>query len=580
MESEPLMPSNDVAQKESFRTRSRSWFIPASLLILFLVTAAAFFLATAPKKKLDRVVAIDLPQPPRGGVLRFPLLDNAPISTLDPARAEWGAEIMLIQQIYDGLTALDEQLNVVPALAQYWEISHDGKTYTFELRPDAVFHNGRPVTAEDCVYSFQRLLTAGFNTNNYHYFSRIEGAREFREGLAGSVSGLRALDEQTFQIRFTSPFVPALSVMSMYCSKILPKKELLEEGDDFFQAPVGTGPFRFSHWIGRDEDPAVPIYRGIPQALRLEANRNYFGQVPYLDATVIRSMWNARGVEGKPLGEMFDFLLAESYYEWLPVETEQLLALYYLILPIKVPPYDDARVRRAVSYALNKRSFLDSNPFTAGAPAASGIVPPGIPGFLRVESMYEHHLEKAKELLAEAGYPSGKGLPPLELPVYRYDEPAVARRQCLIGCLASVGLKIVETPVKRMPSPGDPEFEGRPILYEQGWIADFPDPDNFLRPLFYSTSPINQSGYSNPDVDRLLDRAWTETSYSTRNKIYGKVEKILLKDSPIIPLHYGKSRYVIRPNVKGLSISPMGITYIKLNRVWISKKEEAAETDL
>ena len=138
--------------------------------------------------------------------------------------------------------AFDQHLNIVPALARYWDISPDGKTYTFELHPEARFHNGEPVTAEDCVFSFERLLTPGLNETNYHYFTRIVGAQDFREGKAKTVAGLRAIDERTFQIRFTTPFVPALSVLSMYSSKILPKKEVLKRGERFFKEPIGAGP--------------------------------------------------------------------------------------------------------------------------------------------------------------------------------------------------------------------------------------------------------------------------------------------------------------------------------------------------
>jgi peptide/nickel transport system substrate-binding protein/oligopeptide transport system substrate-binding protein len=537
-----------------------------------LVTATAFFVATGKRQPRQAAVAENGPTPVRGGILHIPL--EGSIWTLDPARAERTTEIGVIEQIFDGLTAFDENLNVVPALARYWEISHEGKVYTFELRPDARFHNGRPVTAEDCVYSFQRLVTPGLNMNNYHYYSRIEGAREFREGLAKNVSGLRALDEKTFQIRFSSPFVPALSVLSMYSSKILPKHELLEKGGEFFMAPVGTGPFRFSRWIGRDEDPTVPFFKGVPQALRLEANRNYFGNEAYLDAVAFRYI-------DTPLHERFDLIpyIVGNHLGWSPIEADKLLMVSYFILPNEVEPYNDPRVRRALSYAMDKRRFVDSSLDTTGAPTADGIVPPGIPGFLPAESTYKRNLERAKRLLAEAGYPNGRGLPPLELPVYEGDMASVASRQCLKGCFAEIGLKIKEIRARRFVTGRDPELERNPIIYRSGWIADFPDPDNFLRPLFHSTSPANLSGYNNPEVDRLLDQAWTETSYSARNKLYHKIETIVLQDSPIIPLYYGKRRYLVRPNVRGLRISPMGLPYVKLNRVWLSEDEGEPTVD-
>ncbi len=573
MEDNSLTPP-DVDFKDSGNRRSHIWIIPGALLVLCLATGAAFFLAAKNRTTIP-ISAADQPQPVRGGVFRFPIWER-PIQTLDPARATTAGEIMLIQQIYDGLTAFDQHLNIVPALAQYWEISPDGKTYSFELRPDARFHNGEPVTAEDCVFSFERLLTAGLNDANFQYFTRIVGAEDFRAGRAKSVAGLRAIDERTFQIRFTTPFVPALSVLGMYSSKILPKKELLAKGDDFFNAPIGTGPFRFSHWISQEEDPAIPVVRGVPQGIRLEANAHHFEGRPYLDGVTFRAIFNApKAQEDKPLNELVDCIEThvEEYYDWVRVETDKLLALNYYILPSNVPPYDDARIRRAINFALDKRSLLDTSPFTAGTPAATGIVPPGIPGFLPMEAPYKHNIERAKRLLAQAGYPEGKGLPPLEVIVFGRDPLSEARQECLADCMSSINLKVKPFKVKRVLSMDDAALKERPILVFRGWVADFPDPDNFLRVLFHSTSPMNRSGYRNAEVDRLLDLAWSETSYKERNDIYRRIEKMILHDSPIIPLDYDRSRFLVRPNVKGFTLSPMGYSYIKMNKIWLDQPE-------
>ncbi len=579
LESKPREASSHTSKtqqtKPSIWAAFVSWLVPGGLLILCLLTASAFFLATT-KAKFSYPAQTDLnPQSTRGGIFRFPLL--TPIMTLDPARASQ-PEIILIQQIFDGLTAFDEQLNIVPALAQYWEISPDGKTYTFELRPDALFHNGRSVTAEDCVFSFKRLITPGLNQDNYPYFSRIEGAEDFHEGRTDSVSGLLALDKHRFQIRFTTPFIPALSVLSMYCSKILPKKELLEMGDEFFTSPIGTGPFRFSRWIGPDEDPGVPVYDGVPLALRLEANGHYFFGAPSLDGLLFRAVWNSRGVEDEqPIHERFDCIpiYVDKYIDWTPVQTDKLLLLHYFIIPNEAPPYDNPRVRRALNYAMDKRSLLDSSPVTMRTTIATGIVPPGIPGFLPIETSYQLNLKRARRLLIEAGYPEGRGLPPLEIPFYE-QEMSETLRQSLIGCMANIGVKVRPVKFKRIIDANDPLFKGRAMLFGKGWNADFPDPDNFMRPLFHSASPVNYSGYNNPDVDRLLEQAWSESSYLTRNRMYHRIEKLVFHDSPVIPLDYGRLLFHVRPNVRGFSLSPMGDSYIKMNKIWLAGDEDEA----
>jgi peptide/nickel transport system substrate-binding protein/oligopeptide transport system substrate-binding protein len=561
----------------------RAFLIPAALLVLFLVTALATRLVKEEALRADLAKSGDREgRPTQGGVFRYPLL--YPIHTLDPAQAVYQTDVMLVQQLYDGLTAFDKHLNVAPALAKFWEISPDGRTYTFELRSDARFHNGRRVVAEDCVFSFERLLTRGLNEHNYHYFSRIEGAEAFHEGRARRVSGLEAIGETTFRIRFVTPFVPALSVLSMYSSKILPKREVLDSGDLFFEAPIGTGAFQFSRWIEPAEDPGVPLLKGVRQGIRLEANPQYFEGRPNLDAVTFRAIWNSKDHEGeaRPLHEVADCLdtnEVERYLDWVSVEADRLLALRYLYFRNHVPAYDDPRVRRALNLALDRRSFLDAGGITAGIPAATGVVPPGIPGFIPKETTPGQNLEKARELLAEAGYPGGKGLPPLLLPVLREGEgmypreaASHARDGCLVACLSKVGVEVRRVEVDRVVAVDDPAFRNRAVLLDRTWNADFPDPDNFLRPLFHSRGYMNTFGYSSPEVDRLLDQVWSETSYSARNKLYHYIEELILQDAPIIPTDYGRLRYLVRPNVRGFYLTPLGAPYIKLKDVWLAEE--------
>jgi peptide/nickel transport system substrate-binding protein/oligopeptide transport system substrate-binding protein len=567
----------------------RAFLVPGILLVLFLLTAFATKLVKEDVLLSSAGARDELgARPAQGGVFRYPLLGR--IRTLDPAQAVFQMDAMLVQQMYDGLTAFDDHLNVVPALAKFWEISADGKTYTFELREDARFHNGRPVSAEDCVFSFERLLTKGLNEHNYHYFSRIEGAEAFRQGLADRVSGLEAVDDHTFRLRFVTPFVPALSVLSMYSSKILPKQELLAAGPRFFEAPIGTGAFQFARWIEPSEDPGVPRVDGVWQGIRLEANHQYFDGRPHLDAVTFRSIVNSKDMDGepRPLHEVADCLdtrEVERYLDWVPVEVARLLAIRYLYFPNYVPPYDDPRVRRAINLALDKRSFLDAHRITAGIPAATGVVPPGIPGFIPQGSHTGQNLELARKLLAEAGFPGGKGLPPLELPVIRggmYPREAAgnARDGCLVYCLSEVGVEVRLVEVGRLVDFDDPQYRNRAMLRDNTWYADFPDPDNFLRPLFHSQGYMNTFGYSNPEVDRLLDQVWSETSYTARNKLYHRIEAIIIEEAPIIATDYGRLRYLLRPNVRGFEVTPLGAPYIKLKDVWFAEEGVASEVEL
>ncbi|HJS72654.1 MAG TPA: hypothetical protein VJ921_00095, partial [Vicinamibacteria bacterium] len=190
-----------------------------------------------------------------------------------------------------------------------------------------------------------------------------------------------------------------------------------------------------------------------------------------------------------------------------------------------------------------------------------------------------------KALLAEAGYPGGKGLPPLELPVVRngvYPREAAsnARDRCLIACLGSVGVNVKLLEVQRYLRADDPVFREHAILDDNTWYADFPDPDNFLRPLFHSKGYLNTFGYKNPVVDRLLDQVWSETSYSTRNKLYHKIESMVLEDAPIIPTDYGRLRYLLRRNVRGFYLTPLGAPYIQMKDIWFQEEGAATGVEL
>ena len=579
---EPLSRSGAMGRKSA-------WLIPGGLLCLFVVTAFAGRLIKKETLRANIRGAENLVEDPvQGGVFRYPLLEN--MRMLDPAKAIFSTDVMLVQQLYDGLTAFDEHLNVVPALAKFWEISPDGKTYTFELREDARFHNGRKVTAEDCVFSFERLLIRGLNDHNYSYFSRIEGAEDFRAGRARHVKGLEALGDSEFRITFVTPFVPALSVLSMYSSKILPKEELLDRGDGFFKAPIGTGAFQFSRWIEPSEDAGIPMLNGIYQGIRLEANLQYFEGRPHLDAVVFRAISNARDYGGvsRPFIQVADCLETNwvvSYADWIAVEAERFLALRYLYLPNHVPPFDNPKVRLAINYALDKRSFLDAHKVTAGSTAASSVVPPGIPGFIPKESHYDRDLVKARELMAEAGYPGGEGLPPLLLPVlpknmYSSDPGSLARDSCLVSCLKEVGVEVNLVERDGLVDFEAPRFRDQAILRYSVWFADFPDPDNFLRPLFHSQGPMNTFGYKNRQVDKLLDQVWSETSYTKRNELYHKIEEIVLLDSPIIPTDYGRLRFLLRPNVRGFKLTPLGTPYIQMKDIWLAKEGRETEVEL
>ena len=326
------------------------------------------------------------------------------------------------------------------------------------------------------------------------------------------------------------------------------------------------------------------------QGIRFEENSQYFEGRPHLDAIVFRAIWNSPEyeVEARPLHEVADCLETnevEHYADWISVEADRFLALRYLYFPNRVPPYDNPKVRLAINLALDKQSFLDTHRVTAGIPAATGVVPPGIPGFIPKASHHGQNLDKARELLREAGYPNGEGLPPLELPVwpeslYVRDPSLVARDSCLVACLSKVGVRVHLVETEQFIKFDAPELKDRAVLRVNTWFADFPDPDNFLRPLFHSDGALNEFGYSNSKVDQLLEQVWSETSYSKRNELYHHIEEIILRDSPIVPIDYGRLRYLLRPNVRGFTLTPLGAPYLQMKNIWLALEGPAYQVKL
>jgi ABC-type oligopeptide transport system substrate-binding subunit len=145
-------------------------------------------------------------------------------------------------------------------------------------------------------------------------------------------------------------------------------------------------------------------------------------------------------------------------------------------------------------------------------------------------------------------------------------------RACLKGCLSKIGISVNFLKARRRIERDEPALAGRPTLLWRGWVADFPDPDNFLRPLFHSQSPVNVSAYRNPQVDQLLDRAWTETSYIARIDLYRDIERRILADSPIIPVHYGRTRVLVQPDTRGFSLSQLGFHYVPTHKIWLANQ--------
>ncbi|RMF88422.1 MAG: ABC transporter substrate-binding protein [Nitrospinota bacterium] len=556
------------------------WIYPLllSLLPVFFLVACSRESPPHDESASSQKVAASSPveqgrQPRYGGIYRRPLRNEPP--TLDPAFVTDIFAITVTNEIFDGLVQFDGDLNVLPALARSWEGSRDGLTWTFHLREKAQFHNGRVVTAHDVVYSFTRMLNPAMKSPNAWLFEKVKGAEAFRRGEASTVSGFEVKDEHTLTITLAEPFAPFITLLGMAQARVVPREEVERAGNEFGRHPVGTGPFRFVRWE-----------KG--KAITLEANPVYFEGRPYLDG--IRFVLFS-GSDTTHIFQEFAANRLEDAYIPLPQRSQLIqdsrftlvrkptLSLLHIGMNNTIPPLNDPKVRQALNYAINRERInreIRQNRFEI----ATGILPPGMPGYNPKLAGYRYNPEKARQLLAEAGYPEGRGFPVLEL--WTSAKSAVVRQEheAIQRDLAAIGVQVELKFAPNWATFLEMLKQGKAPLYRRAWYADFPDPDNFLYVLLYSESANNYSRYHNPQVDTLLRQARAETDYLKRIEIYREAERIIMQDAPWINLVYYTYEHLFQPYVRGIEINALGEMSIPMKKIWLDKASAEMQSAL
>ena len=497
-------------------------------------------------------------------VYRRPL-GNDP-ATLDPARINDVYGRSVAQQIFDGLVQFDQTLAITPALAQFWKASRDGLTWTFTLRKGVRFHHGREVTADDVVFSFTRLLDPRLKSSAADAFLTVRGAREYREGRAGSVGGLVALDRQTVQITLTEAFTPFVSLLAVGQAKIVPRDLAEQRSDGFGLNPVGTGPFRFVQWD-----------RG--SAIVLTANPEYFDGPPRVSRVVYRIF------AGEQSAAMYDeFRKGGLEDSQLPTTDHARIVAapghVYVKRPMfnlrhygfntRLPPLNDRRVRLAVSHAIDRDAII-ADVFLGRFTPARGILPPGTLGHNPGIRSAGYDPARSRELLAQAGYPEGRGLPAITFWSSVTSAGIVREHAQLKRALAAVGIRAEFQYLLDWPAFSRMLAEGRAPVFLYAWYADIPDPDNFLYQLFHSKSPRNYTGYANPVVDDLLLNARNAPDVQRRVELYRRAEHLILDDAPILPFwHYNYER-LFQPYVRSVEVNGLGDPYIPLRKISLER---------
>ncbi len=539
------------------------------------------------------------------GTFRRPLIVD--ISGLDPVRIQDVESHLIGSQIFEGLIEIDDNtLEIKPLLAERYEISPDGRTYTFHLRKGVRFQDdpcflegkGREVVASDFKYSLERIVDpSNLSTGWWLFDNRIVGANEYREELSSarkeereptldSVEGYEVVDEYTFKIHLKQPFGPFIHILGMSYAAAVPREAVEMYGKDFFRNPVGTGPYRLGEW--RDQLRLV-LVRNPNYWDKDEAGKPY----PYLDRIVTRIMREATiafmefesgnldvtGIPPQMWKKVFDENneLRQEYREKYQLRKIPRLATYYLgFMMDKEPLGTSKKLRQAFNHALNRQAVCDIIMNGRGIPA-KGILPPGLPGFNEELEGYTYDPDKARQLLAEAGYPGGKGLEPIKLFATGGDRTMEDLSVAVQNDLKEVGVEI-EIQNLTWPQLLESIDKHEPAFFRAGWIADYPDPENFLA-LFYSKnhSPHgpNNSLYSNPRFDDLFERALRLPRLEDRIPLYQEAERIVVEDAPVVFQYSSVTYRLEQPYVRNYPANPMDIGRWK--DVWFDLENTSAK---
>ncbi len=485
-----------------------------------------------------------------GGIMRLNLSSD-PL-TLDPAMSTDATSNEVVAQLFEGLVQFDKGANVIPGIAWHWNISPDGLTWTFHLKKGVKFHNGRELTAEDVKYTLERLLNRDLKSPNAYFIDMIRGADDMIQGRSRSLEGLKVVDPYCLVITLRSPYMPFLANLAAAATSIVPREEVEKPGSDFGRNPVGAGPYRLAKW-----EPG--------KSVELEAFAEYHQQTVSVDRIRFtiglseaerRELFKRGGLEQVDVHrrDLEDFQALGK-----KVQEVASLNIQYICINVSKPtPFAHKLVRQALNCAIDRQALIDRTELQGEAVLARGVFPPTLAAYDQKLEGYPYDPERARRLLADAGFPGG---PPGEYLLDIRDIKAQMDRAELVRdyCL-EVGIKLKLNPLGWRELL-DRAYGGESLLSFRGWSSDNGDPDNFLYPLFHSRNwgrPGNTSFFKSPLLDQMLDKALAIRNPLERLAYYRDIERMIVEEAPWVFLYHSIRFSATQPWLHGYRARPMG----------------------
>ena len=489
--------------------------------------------------------------------------------TLDPHLTGDTTSAGVVAEVFSGLVTLDTDLKLVPDIAESWTIE-DGTVYTFKLRANAKFHNGKPVTAQDFKWSLERAAapdTASPVADTY--LNDILGAEKYFDGEADEIVGLKVIDDHTLEITTDAPKAYFLAKLTYPTANVL-DREVVEAGGRswWIDNPVGTGPFKLSE------------YR-IGERIVLERNEDYYRDLAGVETIVMNlaggqamAMYENDEIEITGVG-LYDLERVLDPNE--PLNKELVVAppgfsVSYIGFNASMAPFDDVKFRQALNHAVDKQLIATGVLSELVEPAYS-ILPPGFPGYTENIVGLQFDPELARKLLSESKYPDAESRPRIVVTVPGTGGTIGLDLEVVLEMWKQeLGVEVEIQQVEWATYLEDLDAKKFQAYAGLGWEADYPDPQDFLDILFHSESSINHGDFKNAEIDAILEEARVESDINKRIALYHQAEQMIVDAAPWVPMWFTGDRYaLVKDYVEGYVMTPMIVP--KLRQIRLTDEE-------